>query len=32
MGMTAASDVEIRFDVGADVEYVATLVARLRHA
>jgi hypothetical protein len=28
----ALSDVEVRFDVGADVEYVATLVARLRHA
>lgn len=28
----ALSDVEVRVDVGADVDYVATLVARLRHA
>jgi hypothetical protein len=28
----SVADVEIRFDVGADVDYVAALVARLRGA
>ena len=28
----SVADVEIRFDLGADVEYVAALVARLRGA
>jgi len=28
----SADDVEIRFDVGADVDYVAALIARLRGA
>lgn len=28
----AVADVEVRIDVGVDVDYVAALVARLRHA
>jgi hypothetical protein len=30
--VVATADLEVRFDVGADIDYVATLVARLRGA